>query len=255
MDAVVRAPDLTVFADADEVARAATERFYTASRLAVRERGRFVVALAGGATPRRLHRRLGAGELRMMIPWSRTQFIFGDERCVPPDDERSNYRMACDTLFDHVRLDPERVIRIEGEQPDPDQAAARYEARLRTLFPGEPWPRIDLAILGMGVDGHTASLLPGSSALDERERWAVVVRSPRFDVPRITLTLPALCHSRQVLFLVTGGAKAEALARVFGGTADPRPGEPLPAALVIPTDGEREILVDRTAAARLPAIG
>jgi 6-phosphogluconolactonase len=167
---------------------------------------------------------------------------------VPPDDERSNFGMARDALFDRLPGKVPDVRRIPGEL-GPDAGAAEYETALRAAF-GEGIPRFDLVLLGLGPDGHCASLFPGDPALEERERLAVGV--PRAGlapwVPRVTLTLPVLNAARQVMFLVTGADKAAATARAFGGEPDPR----IPASLVAPADGTLTVLTDRAAAAQLP---
>ncbi len=233
---------ISIFEDPAAVAAAAALRFARAARDAVARQGRFVVALPGGSTPRLLHRALAE---RTGLPWSATLFLFGDERCVPPDDEQSNYRMARETLFEPLRIAPGQLLRLHGEAADPAQAASEYEQALRALFPGAAAPRIDLLLLGMGEDGHTASLFPGTAALDETRRWVTTNYVPRLAEWRLTLTLPALCAAREILFLVTGASKARVAAEAFGG----RPHEVQhPAERVVPPDGTREILLDRAAA-------
>lgn len=231
---------------AQDVAYAAGLRFLAAARAAVRERGRFVVGLSGGSTPRALHRVLASGPVRPQVPWSRTIVLFGDERPVGPDDPDSNFRMARETLLDHVRLPDDQVLRIRGELP-PETAARDYEDRLRALF-HDGAPRIDLLFLGLGADGHTASLFPGTAALEETDRWVAANPVPAHDTTRITLTLPVLCAARHVVFLVTGKEKARTVAEVFGGRAH---GPPHPAERVRPNDGELHVLLDRDAASLL----
>ncbi|MEX2159713.1 MAG: 6-phosphogluconolactonase [Dehalococcoidia bacterium] len=201
----------------DDLAREGAALF-----LAVRPR---TVALAGGATPRRLYERLA----QLDHPWGETDVCFGDERCVPPDHPDSNFRMAHEALFSRVRA---RVHRMHGETCDP----ARYEEELASIFDSDP-PRFDLVFLGLGADGHTASLFPGDPALDERERW--VVRVEREDHARLTVTLPVLSAAKTAVFLVSGEAKREAL-RLLMACAD------IPAARVA---ADRVIvLADRAAA-------
>ena len=175
--------------------------------------------------------------------------LFGDERCVPPDHPDSNFRMARETLLDGVPIPENQVLRMEGENANPARAAHFYETRMRELFPDAEWPRIDLVLLGVGTDGHTASLFPGTDALQERERWVVANYVPKLEAWRITLTLPALNSARQVLFLLTGSKKAGVVAQGFGG--EPHD-EPLPCELVRPRDGQREVLLDEEAAIQLP---
>lgn len=227
------------------VARAAAERFLAASLEAVRNRGRFVVVLSGGSTPRAMHRMLASGPLRPQIPWSRTVVLFGDERCVPPDHESSNYLMATRTLLDHVRIPERNVHRIEAELDEPTEAAQRYERMLHELYRRKESPRFDLVMLGIGEDGHTASLFPETEALNEDRRLVVANHVPRLDSWRITMTFPALCAARRVLFLATGERKSRPVAEAFGG----RPHDvPYPCERVVPANGEREILIDRAAA-------
>ncbi len=191
---------------------------------------------------------LSAGPLRLRVPWSRTHVLFGDERCVPPDHEQSNYRMVKQTLLEQVRIPEEQVYRIEGER-DPEDAAAAYEARLRELFRGESVPRFDLLLLGMGNDGHTASLFPQTKALDETERWVVANDVPQLQTRRITLTYPAIRAARRIVFMITGDAKAKTVAEAFGGVAHEGV---YPCERAVPLDGDREILLDRGAASLLP---
>lgn len=209
-------PEVVVLPDADALADEAAARVAAAMRDAVAARGRCVLALSGGSTPRRLHARLvamGADAL----PWADTYVAFGDERCVPPDDPASNYRMARETLLAHVPVPEAHVLRMEGER-DPDDAAARYEALLRGLAarhaPGDA-PLFDLVLLGMGADGHTLSLFPGTPALDEATRWVVPGTAPVAPHARLTLTYPALARARAVLLLAAGAEKRAALARVL----------------------------------------
>lgn len=211
------APEVLVLPDADALAGEAALRVAAAMRHAVAARGRCVLALSGGSTPRRLHARLvamGADAL----PWADTYVTFGDERCVPPDDPASNYGMARETLLAHVPVPEAHVLRMEGER-DPDDAAARYEALLRGLAarhaPGDDAPLFDLVLLGMGADGHTLSLFPGTPALDEATRWVVPGTAPVAPHARLTLTYPALARARAVLLLAAGAEKRAALARVL----------------------------------------
>ncbi|MGH7532424.1 MAG: 6-phosphogluconolactonase, partial [Gemmatimonadales bacterium] len=188
-------PGLVVLPDADALADAAADGFVTAATEAIEARGRFVVALAGGETPRRTYQRLATEPRRSRVAWSQVVVLWGDERCVPPDAAESNYRMAREALLDHVAVRPEHVHRIHGEK-DPAAAATEYEATLRSVL-GTPTgpPRaaagtaIDLVLLGLGTDGHTASLFPGSAATRERHRWVVAEYGSAVSMWRITLTI------------------------------------------------------------------
>jgi 6-phosphogluconolactonase len=206
------------------------------------------IALTGGSTPKRAYE-LVAG---MDADWSGAKLWWGDDRCVPPDDDNSNYRMAREALLDRLPAagdgGPE-VHRVPGEH-GPHAGADDYEGELRSSF-GEQTPRIDLMLLGLGPDAHVASLYPGQATLDERDRLAVGVEEAGWEpyVPRVSLTLPVLCASRRIVFLVSGEDKAEAVERAFG------PGEPsrdAPGSLVRPVDGELILLLDGAAASRLP---
>ncbi|MEP7065744.1 MAG: 6-phosphogluconolactonase [Gemmatimonadota bacterium] len=243
-----------ILADTNALADAAAELFADSAERAIAASGRFVVALSGGSTPRRAYERLARAPFATRIPWTAVHVIWGDERCVAPTDADSNYRMAFEALLAHVPLPPSNVHRMHGED-DPTRAAASYETELRTLLhtpagspSTEPGQRIDLALLGLGDNGHTASIFPESDATRETVRWAMaesVDASPSY---RITLTAPLLNAAAEVLFLVSGKTKTEMLTRVLDGPR--RPGE-LPAQLIAPTNGRLRWLVDVAAAARL----
>jgi 6-phosphogluconolactonase len=248
------APVVRRVADAEVLAQAAAGELVQVATRAVGERGSFTLALAGGSTPRKLYGLLSdvKAPFRERVPWARTHVFFGDERHVPPDHPESNYRMAREVLLAHVPT--ASVHRIHGEEPDAAHAAAAYEAELRRFFgimaPGAAPPQLDLVLLGLGPDGHTASLFPGSAALEERRRWAVAVFVERLGAHRITLTLPVLNRAREVLVLVSGSDKAQALARVLA----PAPGAELPpAGRVRPEAGALLWIVDRAACSRLPS--
>lgn len=245
MSAVARSAEVRVVEGPAELAQSAAHEWRARALAAVASSGRFTVALAGGKTPGTLYRLLAepAAAYREELPWARTHVFFGDERAVPPDDPRSNYGMARDALLAHVALPPENVHRIRGEG-DPVESARAYEEELRAFFGAEP--RFDLALLGLGTDGHTASLFPGSAALEETSRLVATTSAPGGGARRITMTLRALDAAARVVFLVAGASKAAALARVVSAGAG---AELLPAARVRPRDGTVLWLVDRAAAA------
>lgn len=252
---MTRAPEIVVCAGRDSFYERAAQRFVQAARTATAARGRFAVALSGGSTPRPLFERLAEPELRESVPWETVHVFWADERCVPPDDDRSNYRLARETLLDPVGIDPRRIHRIAGEAPDPEQAAARYERELRetlSVIPGS-LPHLDMVLLGLGDDGHTASLFPGAGAVRETDRLVVAVRAsePSMQPPvveRITLTPPAINAAWDALFLVTGEAKAPAVAATLEG---PRAPSKWPAHAVDPVEGSVTWLLDGPAASEL----
>ncbi len=246
------APKIEIFEDAGGLTRRAAELFAGCARSAVGERGRFTVVLSGGGTPGALYALLGqTTEYRDGIPWRSTDFFWGDERCVPPDHPESNFRLASSTLLSALDIRDENIHRIRGELPGAE-AAEIYERELRTFFAlaeGQV-PRFDLVLLGLGEEGHTASLFPGSEGVREGKRLVVAPWVAKLGSFRITLTPPAFNGARQVLFLVAGAPKAAALAAVLEGDADP---DQLPARAIQPTDGALIWLVDRAAASRLRA--
>jgi 6-phosphogluconolactonase len=208
------------------------------------------LALAGGSTPRRAYELLAD----MDLDWSRCELWLGDDRCVPPDHQHSNFKMVSEELVDRLPIchRPAAWHRIPGEL-GPEQAAEAFEGELRTAFPADAeLPVFDLILLGIGPDAHTASLFPGDAALGERERWAVGVETPGMAplVPRVTLTLPVLNAARKVAFLISGADKADAVARAFADA----PGVDAPASLVRPEHGTLTVVLDRPAAARLGAV-
>ncbi len=207
------------------------------------------IALAGGSTPRRAYELLAD----MDLDWRETELWLGDDRCVPPDHQHSNYKMVSEELVDRLPADrrPRAWHRIRGEL-GPRDGADVLEQELRHVFgDAADMPRFDLILLGIGPDAHTASLFPGDGALAERRRWAVGVETPGMAplVPRVTLTLPALNAASEVVFLISGADKADAVARAFGDA----PGPDAPSSLVSPSDGALTVLLDAPAAARLPA--
>ncbi len=244
----VAADDLRIVPDPSALGRAAAQLFRSRVASAVEARGRAAVALSGGSTPGWLFRSLV--EESPGFDWTPVHFFWGDERTVPPGHPDSNYGAARRELLDPLGIREVNVHRIRGEASDPGRAARDYEAELRRFF--EPraaaWPRFDLILLGLGPDGHTASLFPGTPALQEEVRWVVANPVPRLDTVRVTLTLPLIQHARTVVFLVEGEEKAAILREVLEG---PRVPAKLPAQAVRPVAGELHWLVDAAAAKRL----
>lgn len=244
--------EVRVLADAGQLSRAAAEEFVRRAQEAVRDKGVFTVALSGGSTPKSLYSLLSSEseDFRSRIPWSNIHFFWGDERHVAADDPESNYRMANETLLSKVPVPPGNVHRIRAENPDAALAAKEYEETLRQFFkltPGQ-LPRFDLVLLGMGPCGHTASLFPGTEALNERERLVVAQWVEKFNAYRITMTPPVLNNAASVIFIVGGTDKAETLHAVLEGDDEPAR---YPAQLIRPTHGDLLWLVDEAAAARL----
>jgi 6-phosphogluconolactonase len=236
-----------VFEDAESLSRAAAGRFAEVASESIESSGRFAVALAGGSTPRRVYEILSGGDFGGALDWSKCHVFFGDERCVPPDDAESNYRMADESLLSRVALPRRNVHRMRGEG-DAVANARGYEDELREFFKGTDWPAFDLVMLGMGDDGHTASLFPGSEALRETRAWVVANWVEKFGAYRLTLTAPSINGARRVLFLVAGAGKAATLREVLKGDRDPAR---LPSQLIRPAGGSPEWFVDRAASARL----
>jgi 6-phosphogluconolactonase len=238
-------PELQLVEDGSALAETAARWVHDRAWAAVQARGRFTIALSGGSTPRALYRRLASGP---PLPWDRAELCFGDERPVGPDDPQSNARMVREALTGQAFVPPDKVHRIEGERP-PAEAASRYEQTLRRIFPGTTtFPGFDLVLLGLGPDGHTASLFPHSPALAERNAWVVANWVEKLHTHRITLTYPVFNAAAEVLFLVSGSDKSWALNQVLHGEAGV---EDVPARGIQPVNGRLTFLVDRAAAAGL----
>lgn len=244
-DIEVEMPELHIAPTVEEAARGMAA-FIVSLVTQQQESGRFTIALSGGSTPRRLYEILGAEPHASRIPWEQWHVFWGDERCVPPDHPESNYRMAREALLDRAPIPQAQVFRMRGENP-PHQAAAEYEQSLRKVFP-ERDPVFDLILLGIGEDGHTASLFHDTEALNEENRLVVANWVPPLGAHRITFTLPLINAARNVVFLVTEGSKAEAVRQ----SLESRPGNQIvPAALVRPTDGSLHWFLTADAAAGL----
>ncbi|MBZ5655968.1 MAG: 6-phosphogluconolactonase [Acidobacteriia bacterium] len=226
---------------------AATEEFVRAGKAAIAAHARFTVALSGGSTPKSLYSLLAAKHAA--FDWNHTFLFFGDERHVPPDHPDSNYRMVNEALLTRISVPAENVFRVKAENPDAAAAALNYENELRRFFAlqsGE-FPRFDLILLGMGPDGHTASLFPGSEGLREQSRLVIANWVEKFNTHRITFTFPVLNHAAQVMFMASGPDKADMVHQILGGKNDP----PYPSQLVQAADGTLLWMLDETAAAKL----
>jgi 6-phosphogluconolactonase len=241
-----------VFEDAQSLVSAAADEFVRLARGNTAKSGQFTVALSGGSTPKRLFRTLTGEDYRSRVSWGRVHFFWGDERNVPADHPESNFGVARDLLLEPLAIPSDNVHRIRAELSDPAEAATEYEAELRRFFklPGEGHlPRFDLVMLGMGADGHTASLFPGSAALAEEVRLVTANWVEKLKSFRLTLTCPVFNNAARILFLVADAEKAETLRDVLERPAEP----PLyPAQLIRPRAGELSWYVDRAAAAFLP---
>jgi 6-phosphogluconolactonase len=245
-------PEIHIAVNADELSRRAAAEFVRLAREAIQTKGSFTVALAGGSTPKGLYLLLAdEASLREPLAWDRIHFFWGDERHVPPDHADSNYRMAHEAMLSKVPVPPANIHRVMSEYPDATLAADEYERTLRDFFQcaAGQFPRFDLVLLGMGPDGHTASLFPGTEALREQNRLVVANWVGKFKAYRITMTAPVFNHAACVIFLVSGEEKAETLRAVLRGENQP---ERFPSQLIQPANGRLVWLVDQAAARFLP---
>jgi 6-phosphogluconolactonase len=241
-------------ATARELSHAAAELFVSLGQQAMAARHRFTIALAGGSTPRRLYALLATDPWRSQLDWSAVECFFGDERAVAPEHAESNYRMAHDALLGPLAVPAPRIHRMQAERADLAAAAADYQAELAKVFDlsvDAPPPVFDLVLLGLGSDGHTASLFPHTEALLVDLAWVAANEVPQLDTHRMTLTLPVLNRAANVIFLVTGADKAAVLAEVLEGPPDPAR---LPSQSIRPSAGNLLWLVDQAAAAQLTRI-
>lgn len=244
---------IQVLSDLEEISHKAAELFTAISRSCIEARGRFVAAISGGSTPVRLYALLGSDQYRNRVDWSRIHFFWVDERCVPAYDQDSNFRMAYENLLSTVPVSPEHIHRIKGEE-GPEKGARAYEEEIRNFFGitgNEIAPVFDLIILGIGNDGHTASLFPGSKALDERKDMAVpvVMKGPKKD--RVTLSFPVLNNAQNIIFLVSGNSKAGIVQTVL---EDKDKRCLYPAGIINPVHGNITWLIDKAAAHLLKTI-
>jgi 6-phosphogluconolactonase len=231
------------FPNSGSLAVGAAEQLIELANTAITEHGRFSIALSGGSTPKSLYELLATPAYAGRINWQQVHVFWGDERCVPPDHVDSCYRMARESLLDHVPIPPDSIKRMLGERP-PNEAADQYELVLQTFF-GQQSPRFDLILLGMGDDGHTASLFPGTKALDEQTRWVIENYVEVKQMWRVTMTKTAINAAANVMFLVSGNSKAERLHEVIQGAYTPYQ---LPSQLIQPENGKLMWFVDQDAA-------
>jgi 6-phosphogluconolactonase len=240
-------PNHVVYPDSASFIAGAANFIVDVAVKSIADHDRFALALSGGSTPQPVYTRLASAGYCERIDWSKVHVFFGDERCVPPAEAGSNYHMVREALLDHVPLPSGNIHRIQGEL-DPTQAALSYEQDLQALFRTSTFPAFDLICLGMGDNGHTASLFPGTAALRERERWVVAQYVEVITTWRVTFTAPLINAARHVAFLVEGAGKAEMLWRVLDGPYQP---DVLPAQLIQPANGQVHWLVDAAAAAKI----
>lgn len=247
-------PEIKIFAGADAMSRAAAEKIIEHLSESLQTHSVYSIVLSGGSTPKRLYAMLaGDAELRKQIPWERIHFFWGDERHVPPNHPDSNYHTACEAMLSKVPVPPPNIHRMRGEDPDAGKIAADYEREIRRFFKMEigEVPRFNCVLLGMGSDGHTASLFPGTPALRESNHLVVANWVHKFNSFRITLTAPVLNNAECILFLVSGDQKADILKTVLEG---PRAPFRYPAQLIQPRHGSIKWFLDRSAAKRLVSV-
>ena len=252
--------NVRVYRDSEELALKVAQYFARLADQYVIGNGHFTVALSGGETPRAMFKLLAQEPFYSTVPWSMIHFFWTDERCVPPDHADSNYRAAHELLLSKVPVKSENVFRFQAEEPEPERAAQNYEMTLRNFFIAGPganrtgtaplaaFPRLDLILLGMGADGHTASLFPHTGALTANNQIAVANHLPQRAEDRLTLTVPTINNARNVTFLVSGAGKAETLRQVLEGASRP---DDLPSQLIKPGNGGLLWLTDEAAAAKL----
>jgi 6-phosphogluconolactonase len=239
---------IAVYPDTNTLSQQAAQFIVRLANESIVTRGRFSIALSGGSTPKVLYGLLGSEPYRDQIDWSKVDIFWSDERCVPPDSADSNYHMAREVLLSRVPLSPQQVRRMPADQPDHDAAAQAYTHEMRQSFGTSGIPHFDLIQLGMGPEGHTASLFPHQASLHEQQRLVIYVNVPKPPPPRLTFTPPILNAARHVLFLVTGAEKADAVQAVLEGDYNP---EEYPAQIVRPASGEVVWMLDEAAAGKL----
>jgi len=237
-------PEIKISSDKNKLILESAAYIAGLIQYSIKEKDRCTFVLAGGSTPKSLYETLASEKYRETIEWSKVHLFWGDERCVSPDHPDSNYRMAKEALIDHIDIPQENVNRIPAEK-EPSEAAREYEETIKRSFGGvSHLPVFDIILLGIGEDGHTASLFPGTVAIDEKERWVTEVYVPQLDAYRITLTLPVINNGRYVIFLVAGEAKADTVNKILKGK-----NSLLPACLIKPIAGNLIYMLDKDAAA------
>jgi 6-phosphogluconolactonase len=239
---------IAVYPDTNTLSQEAAQFIVRLASECIVTRGRFSIALSGGSTPKVLYGLLGSELYRDQIDWSKVDIFWSDERCVPPDSADSNYHMAREVLLSRVPLSPQQVHRMPADQPDHDAAAQAYTHEMRQSFGTDGIPHFDLIQLGMGPEGHTASLFPHQASLHEQQRLVMYVNVPKPPPERLTFTPPILNAARHVLFLVTGAEKADAVQAVLEGEYNP---DEYPAQIVRPPSGEVVWMLDEAAASKL----
>ncbi|HHT9111467.1 MAG TPA: 6-phosphogluconolactonase [Candidatus Brocadiaceae bacterium] len=242
--------EILVVAGHDELSIRAAKEFVRIAVDSIQIKKNFTVVLSGGSTPAGLYKLLASDDYREQVPWPNVYFFWGDERCVPPDDKESNYNMARQILLDKVPIPKENNFRMPADQADHAQASAEYEQMIRTFFhtKTEEIPRFDLILLGMGDDGHTASLFPGTPALFEKKRCVTENYIEKLGLYRLTLTVPLINQAKNIIFLISGESKAPVLKEVLEGEYQP---QKLPSQFIKPVDGRLLFIVDRAAASKL----
>lgn len=242
--------EIMIVANPDELSLRAADEFVRLAGETVQANGFFTAVLSGGSTPRGLYTTLASDPYRKRVPWSEVHLFWGDERCVPPDHPDSNYRMIRELLLDKIPIPKENIHRMPAEQEDHVHAATEYEQTIRSFFHTKAGgvPRFDLIVLGMGEDGHTASLFPWTSALGETQRLVSANYTEKLDAYRLTLTVPLINRSAEVLFLISGESKASVLRDVLEGEYQP---QRFPSQLIRPVNGRLLFIVDRMAAGEL----
>ena len=237
---------VTVYRDAADLEQNAAEEIANVMKAAINDRGVCMVALSGGETPRQIYGRLGRDPLKDRVNWKLVHLFFSDERCVPPDDSQSNYDMVERSLLSWIDIPLHNVHRIKGELA-PSLAAQEYENELKSTL-GDTQGRLDLLLLGIGEDGHIASIFPGTDAVDEQSALVLPVKTPNQNIQRVTLTFPILNSAREIRFLVSGKRKSSIVQRVIGTS---KPTKDLPATMVRPVNGNLRWLIDNEAASQI----
>lgn len=243
---------IAIYPDTDTLSREAAQYIVRLASESIVMHGRFTIALSGGSTPKKLYSLLGSEPYRSQIDWALVEIFWSDERCVPPDSEDSNYRMADETLLSKIPIAANQVHRMPADQPDRDAASQAYTLEIQRTFGTDGIPRFDLIQLGMGPEGHTASLFPHQPSLHEQQRLVMPVIVPKPPPPRLTFTPPLLNAARHILFLVTGADKADAVHAILEGQYQP---DEYPAQIVRPADGEVTWMLDTAVAGKMASHG